>query len=107
MKLVKSQANIKQHPKAEHLLFENYSHFASTLIINRTKIIGNILKYTQNNNYVCIHEIIRLIKMKMKMKMKNRSQRYDIYRPSSRRGLKYSKYKKCLSIMMLICKDVA
>ena len=35
--------------------------------------------------------------MKMKMKMKNRSHRYDINRPKSRRGHKYSKYKKCLT----------
>ena len=34
------------------------------------------------------------------IKMKNRSHRYDIKRPH---GQKYSKYKKCLSIMMLIC----
>ena len=47
--------------------------------------------------YVCIHEIIRLI---IKMKMKNRSHRYDINRFRSRHGLKYSKYKKCLSIMI-------
>ena len=30
------------------------------------------------------------------------SHRYDINRPSSRHGIKYSKYKKCLSMMMLI-----
>ena len=40
-----------------------------------------------------MHEIIGLIIMKMKMKMKNRSLRYDINRPRSRRGHKYSKYK--------------
>ena len=40
--------------------------------------------------------------MKMEMKMKNRSPRHDINRPRSRYGHKYSKYKKCLS-MMLIC----
>ena len=39
----------------------------------------------------------------MKMKMKNRSDRYDINRPSSRRGHKYSKYKKCPTKMMIIC----
>ena len=37
------------------------------------------------------------------MKMKNRSYRYDINRATSRHGYKYSKYKKCLSKMMLIC----
>ena len=38
--------------------------------------------------------------------MKNRSHRYDIYRPRLRHGLKYTKitkYKICLSIMMVIC----
>ena len=51
---------------------------------------------------VCIHEIIRLIIMKMKMKLKKKSQRYDINRPSSRHGQKYRKYKKCLSMTMVI-----
>ena len=37
------------------------------------------------------------------MKMKNRSQRYDKNKPRGRHGHKYSKYKKCLSMMMLIC----
>ena len=38
----------------------------------------------------------------MKMKIKNRSHRYYINRPRSRHGQEYSKYKKCLSMMMLI-----
>ena len=66
-------------------------------------MIGHILKHKQNNKYVCIHEIIRLIIMKMKMKIKNGSHRYDINRPRSRHEHKYSKYKKCLNIMMLLC----
>ena len=41
--------------------------------------------------------------MKMKMKMKNRSHKYDINRPGSRNERKYSNYKKCLPIVMLIC----
>ena len=53
--------------------------------------------------YFCIHEIIRLIIMKMKMKMKKRSHRYDINRPRSRQGQKYSKHKTCLRIVMLLC----
>ena len=44
-----------------------------------------------------------IMKMKMKIKIKNRSHRYDINRPRSRHGQKYSKYKMCLSIMMAIC----
>ena len=67
------------------------------------KIIGHILKNQQKNNCVCIHEIIRLTIMKMKMKMENRSHRHDINRPRLRHGHKNSKYRKCLSVMMLIC----
>ena len=40
---------------------------------------------------------------KMKIKMKNRSYRYDMNGPRSRHGHKYSKYQKCLSMMLLIC----
>ena len=47
--------------------------------------------------------MIRLIIMKMKMKMKIRSHRYGINNPRSRRGHEYSKYKKCLTVMMPIC----
>ena len=39
--------------------------------------------------------------VKIKMKMKNRSRRQDINRPTSGHGFKYSKYKKCLGMMML------
>ena len=40
----------------------------------------------------------------MKMQMKSHgSHRYDINRPWSRHGHKYSEYKKCLYVMMLIC----
>ena len=31
LKLAKNQANAKQHPEAELLVFENYSHSSSTL----------------------------------------------------------------------------
>ena len=44
-----------------------------------------------------------LIIMKMKMKMKNRSHRYNINIPRTTYGRKYSNYKKCLIMMMLIC----
>ena len=67
------------------------------------KIIGHILKIKQKNKCVCIHEIIQLIIMKMKMKMKNRSRRCDINRAWSRHEHKFSKYKKCLTMIMLIC----
>ena len=37
------------------------------------------------------------------MKMKKRSHRYDINRPRSRHGHKYSTYKNYLITIMLIC----
>ena len=37
----------------------------------------------------------------MKVKIENRSHRNDINRARSKYGPKYSKYKKCLSMMML------
>ena len=43
----------------------------------------------------------------MKVKNKHRSHRYDINRPTSRHGLTYTKYKKCLSMRILICINVA
>ena len=43
------------------------------------------------------------MKMKIKMKMKNRSHRCDMNRPKPRHGHKYSKYYKCISMMMFIC----
>ena len=41
--------------------------------------------------------------MKIKMKINNKSHIFDIDGPRSRNGHKYSKYKKCLSMMMLLC----
>ena len=41
--------------------------------------------------------------MKMRLKMKTRSQRYNIKRPRPKHGPKYTKYKMCCSIMMVIC----
>ena len=45
---------------------------------------------------------IQLIMMKIKMNMKNRLRRYNRNRPRSRHGHKYSKYKKCLIVMILV-----
>ena len=67
------------------------------------KIIRHILKNKQKNSCSCIHEIIQLITIKMKMKMKNKSHSYHINRSWSRHGHKYSKYKKFLIMLMLIC----
>ena len=41
--------------------------------------------------------------MKMRLKIKNRLPRYDINRHRPRHEYKYTKYKMCLSIMMVIC----
>ena len=41
--------------------------------------------------------------IKMILKMKNRSHRYDINRVRPRHGHKYTKYKTCISIMIVIC----
>ena len=74
LKLTESQANAKQHPEAELLLFE----FCYLKIIHifhqryHPKVVGHILKNKQKNKCVCIHEIIWLIMMEMKKKMKNR-----------------------------------
>ena len=65
-------------------------------------IIGHTQKNNQKSKCVCINEIIRFILIKMKMKEKNRSNRCDIKRPRSRLGHKYSKYKMCLSVIMLL-----
>ena len=62
----------------------------------------HILKNKQKNKRVCIHEIIRLIIIKLKVKLKIRSHKCDINRPWSRHEHKFSKYKMCLSMMMLI-----
>ena len=35
--------------------------------------------------------------------MKNRSHRHEINRPRPRHGHRYSKYRKCNSMMILIC----
>ena len=41
--------------------------------------------------------------MKIKMKMKKMPHRHEINSPKARHEHKYSKCKKCLSMMMLIC----
>ena len=44
LKLVKNQANAKEHTEAELLLFQNYSHSSSTL---SSKTMGNILSVSE------------------------------------------------------------
>ena len=66
--MAKNQANAKQHPEAELLLFENYSYSSSTLSSRNNRTFMKISKRTS------VSAFIRLIIMKMNMKMKNRSQ---------------------------------
>ena len=68
--MAKNQASTKQHPEAELLLFEHYSHSSSTLSYKNK---GRIPEKKKKNK--CIHEIIQLIIMEMKMEMNNRSHR--------------------------------
>ena len=78
-----NQANAKQHPEGEILLFENYSHSSSTLSSKNNKTYS---ENKENNMYLYIPEIIRSMTMKMKVKMKIRSRRYDVNRPRPRHG---------------------
>ena len=64
--MAKHQENVKQHPEAELLTFENYWHSLSTSSNNT----GHILKNKQKNQHVCIHEIMQVIIMKIKTKIK-------------------------------------
>ena len=111
----KSHANAKQNPETELLQFENY-------ILHRhyhLKIVGDILKISKITS---VSVTMRLMITRMKIKMKTKSHREDIYvflfiftvistnRPRSTQGrkygmvyTKYGQYKKCLSIMMLLC----
>ena len=99
-KITKSQVKAKQHPEAELSLFENYLLFSSSLSSkNNTKYSKKCTKI----KYVCLNEVIRLMAMKMRLKMKNRSHIYDINRTRLRHGHEYTKYKMCLSIIMVIC----
>ena len=41
--------------------------------------------------------------MKVRLKMKNILHRYDISKPRPKHGRKYTKYKMCLSMMMIVC----
>ena len=99
LKLAKNQANAKQHPEAEFLLFENYWFSSSTLSSRKNrKYSGKFAK----SKCVCFNEITWLTTMKMSLKLKNRLQRYDLNRSRSRHGHNYIKYKMCLGIMMVI-----
>ena len=87
------KCRFKCYLKIIHILHPHY----------HLKMIWHVLQNTQKSKCICIHEIIQLIIITMKMKMKNTSHRCDILRPRSRHGRKYSKYKNCLVMMMLLC----
>ena len=50
----KKEAKVKQHPKAELLLFENYSLSSSMLSPKNNRYSKNCTK----NKYVCLNEVI-------------------------------------------------
>ena len=52
LKLAKNQANFKQHPQAELLLFENYLHSLHPRY--HPKIIGHILKNKQKKTKLSV-----------------------------------------------------
>ena len=99
--MAKSPANAKQHHKAELWLFKNYLHSPSKLSPKNNRSYS---KKRKQKKCGCIHEIIRLIIMNIeKIKKKNVSHWYVVNRPLSKHGLKYSRYKTCLSMIVLIC----
>ena len=100
LKLVKNQAKAKQHPEAERLLFENYS-LSSFMLSFKTNM--RYSKKCVKNKCVCFNEIMCLIILKMRLKMNIGSHRYGINRTRPRHGQKYTKYKMCLSMMMVMC----
>ena len=79
------------------MLLENYVVSSSTL---SSKDNRRYSKKCAKNKYVYLNEDIWLMAKKMRLKIKNRSSRYDINRP--RHGYKYTKYKICLDIAMVI-----
>ena len=100
LKLAKNHADANQHLEAE-LWYLKINCFL--YLRYQSRIIWHILKNKQKNKRVCINGIIWLIIRKMKMKKKKISHKHNINKRSSKHGRKYSKCKKFLSIMKLIC----
>ena len=101
LKLARNQAKAKQLPEFKLLLFENYLHSSSTLSSknNGEYFLKNVQKTSVPVLLILLICYIWLIIMTMTMKMKNRSYRYDTNGPRTRHRHKYTKYKKCLSMM--------
>ena len=98
--MIKIQSKAKQHAEAELLQLENYVVSSSTL---SSKDSRRYSKKCAKKKYVYFNEVIWLMAMQIRLNMKNRSSRYDINRSRCRHGHKYTKYKICLDIMMVIC----
>ena len=67
------------------------------------KSAADIWKSVLNIKYVCFNEILWLIITKINLKIKYRSHRYNINKPRSRHEHKYTKWKMCLGMMMIVC----
>ena len=80
LELATIQAEAKQHPEAELLLSETYSHCLSTLSSKNDKeIFWKIWK-----NCVSFNRIIWLTMLKMRLEMESRSRRYEVDQMSTR-----------------------
>ena len=55
------------------------------------------------NKCFCFNEVVWLWQWKWGWNWKKRPHRYNIERPRPRHGHKYTKYKMCLGIKMVIC----
>ena len=82
----KNQANAKQHPEAELLQFENYSHFSSTLSSKSNRTYSK--KWAKEQ--VCLYSWDYTINYtENEDENEKRSHKFDI----NRRKPRYSKYK--------------
>ena len=98
--MLKNQAKAKPHSEADLLLFGSHSFSSSSLSSKNDKTYS---KKCAKNKCGCFNKIIWSIIMKMKIRRKNRSHKYYINRPRPWHGHTYTEYKKCPSIMVLIC----
>ena len=81
-----NQANAKQHPEAELLLFENYSHSSS--------------KFSSKDNSTYYQKQAKKRSMSLKMLMKIKSRSLDKTKIGLRLNMVTTMYKKCLGIMI-------
>ena len=81
------------------MLFENDGLSSSRL---HPKVIGDILKKNDNKSLFKCGYIFSDNENEAEIE-KQVSHRYNINRPMPRQGNKHTKYKMCLSIMMVLC----